>query len=55
MIKWKVGSMQKLSEFYTAEVVKSHLHLYRCRYHHNCVDIDALAVGSADVDEGPIA
>jgi len=28
IIKWNVDSIQKLSEFYTAKVVKSYFHLY---------------------------
>jgi hypothetical protein len=47
--------MQKLSEFYTTEVVNSYLHLYGCGYYHNCIDDVPLAAGSADVDDDFVA
>jgi hypothetical protein len=50
-----VDSLWKLSEFYTIEFVDSHFHLCRHGYHHNCVDIDALATGTANVNEDPVA
>jgi len=30
-------------------------HLCRCDYHYDLVNIDALAAGTADVDEDPVA
>jgi hypothetical protein len=45
----------KTSEFYTTELVKSYFHLCEHDYHHNCVDIDALATGTVDVDEDLVA
>jgi hypothetical protein len=53
--KKKFGSLLKLSEFYTAEFVDSHFHLYRRGYHHDCVDADALTTGAANVDNDPMA
>jgi hypothetical protein len=37
--------------FYITELVNSYFHLYECGYHHNLVDIDALAASIADIDE----
>jgi hypothetical protein len=45
----------KLAEFYTTELVNSYFHLCEHHYHHDHVDVDALAVGTADVDQNPIA
>jgi hypothetical protein len=47
--------MQKLSEFYTTELVNSYFHLCGRGYHHNCVDVDALATGTTDVDDDLVA
>jgi hypothetical protein len=55
MIKCNVNSMRKLSEFYIVKVVNSYLHLYRCGQHHNHIDIDALAAGTVDVEDDPVA
>lgn len=52
--KKRLGSLWKLSEFYTAEFVDSHFHLCGHGYHHDGVDIDALAAGTADVDDDPV-
>jgi len=41
--------------FYTTESVNSSFHLDERDYHHNRVDVDALAVGIADVDEDTMA
>jgi len=53
--KKRLGSLWKLSEFYTAEFVDSHFHICGRGYHHDSVDIDALAAGIADVDDDPVA
>jgi hypothetical protein len=37
------------------ELVNSYFHLCECGYHHDCVVVDALAVGIADVDNDPVA
>jgi hypothetical protein len=39
--------------FYTTELVNSYFHLWESGYHHDRVDVDALAAGT--VDEDPIA
>jgi hypothetical protein len=52
--KKRVGSLLKLSEFYTAGFV-SYFHLCRCDYHHDCVDVDVVAIGTADVDKDSVA
>jgi len=45
----------KTSVFYTTELVNLYFHLCECGYHHDCVDVDALAAGTVDVDEDPVA
>jgi hypothetical protein len=52
--KKRVGLLWKLSEFYTAKFVDSHFHLCVHGYHHDHVDVDALVVGTADVDDDPM-
>jgi hypothetical protein len=53
--KKRVGSLWKLSELYIAEFVDLHFHLCGRGYHHDCVDVDTLAAGTADVDDDPVA
>jgi hypothetical protein len=50
-----VGSLRKLYKFYTTELVHSYFHLYERGYHHDGVDVDALAAATADVDDDPVA
>jgi hypothetical protein len=50
-----VGSLRKLSELYTTEFVDSHFHLCGRGYHHDRVNVNALAAGTADVDEDLVA
>jgi hypothetical protein len=45
----------KLSEFYTTKFMDSYLHLCRRGYQQDCVDANIVAVGTADVDEDPVA
>jgi hypothetical protein len=45
----------KTSVYYTTELVNSYFHLCEHGYNHDCVYIDALVVGIADVDEDPMA
>jgi hypothetical protein len=51
----RVGSLWKLSEFYFSEFMDLYFYLCECDYHHDCVDIDASAVGTAYVDEDLMA
>jgi hypothetical protein len=53
--KKRVSSLWKLGEFYTAKFVDSQFHLCGRGYHHDRVDVDALAAGTIDVDENPVA
>jgi hypothetical protein len=53
--KKRFRSLWKLSKFYTAEFVDSYFHLYGRGYHHKCVDADALAIGTIDVEEDQVA
>jgi hypothetical protein len=39
---------------YTIEFVNSYFHLSKRGYYHDRVDVDALAAGTADVDEEPV-
>jgi hypothetical protein len=62
IVKRKVSSLRKLSEYYTAEAsilcteaVNSYFHLCGCGYHHNRVDEVPLAASTPDVDDDPIA
>jgi len=41
--------------FYTIELVNSYFHLYEHGYHHDRVDVDALAAGTTEVEEDPLA
>jgi hypothetical protein len=41
--------------YYTTELVNSYFHLCKRGYQHDCVDADALAAGTAAVDEDPVA
>jgi hypothetical protein len=50
-VEKKVVSLCKISEFYTTEFVYSYFHLCRSGYHHDRVDVDALAAATVDVDE----
>jgi hypothetical protein len=50
-----VASLRKLREFYTTQLVDSHFHLCRRGHHHDHVDVNALAAGTVDVDENPMA
>jgi hypothetical protein len=52
--KKRVGSLWKLSEFYIAEFLDSYFHLWGCGYHHDRVDVDALAPGIGGFDEDPM-
>jgi hypothetical protein len=45
----------KTSVYYTTELVNSYFLLYECGYHHDRVDVDALAAGTTDVDEDSMA
>jgi hypothetical protein len=45
----------KTSVYYLTELVNSYFHLCEHGYHHNRIDADALAAGTADVDEDPLA
>jgi hypothetical protein len=53
--KKRVGLLWRLSEFYTVEFVNSYFHLCERGYHHDRVDIDALAAGIVDVDDDLMA
>jgi len=44
-----------VSQLYTTELVNSYFRLCEHDYHHNRVDTDSLAAGTADVDETPVA
>jgi hypothetical protein len=50
-----VGSLWKLYKFYTTKLVHSYFHLYGRGYHHKGVDVDALAAGTTNVDDDPVA
>jgi hypothetical protein len=49
------GSLRKPSELYTIENMNSLFH--RCEHdkHHDPIDDDVLAIGTADIDEDPVA
>jgi hypothetical protein len=51
----RLGSLWKLSEFYTTEFVESYFYLCGHGYYHDRIDVDALAASTADVDEDPMA
>jgi hypothetical protein len=40
---------------YTAKFVDSYFNICERDYHCNCIDVDALAVGTADIDKDPMA
>lgn len=43
------------AQYYAAEVVNSLLHIYGRGSHHDRMDADAYAAGTADVDDDPVA
>jgi hypothetical protein len=45
----------KTSVYYTTKLVNSYFHLHKRGYYHDRVDADALATGTADVDDDPMA
>jgi hypothetical protein len=45
----------KTNVYYTTKLVNSYFHLHKRGYHHDRVDVDALATGTADVDDDPMA
>jgi hypothetical protein len=45
----------KISVFNTTELVNLYLYLCERGYHHDCVDVNASATGTADVVEDPVA
>jgi hypothetical protein len=61
MIKENVGSLWKISEYYTTEAsvlcieAVSYFHLYGYRYHHNHIDVVPLAAGTPEMDDDPVA
>jgi hypothetical protein len=47
--------IEKTSVFYTTELVNSYFQLCEHNYHHDRVNVNALAAGTTDVDEDPMA
>jgi len=45
----------KLRELYITEIVDSLIHLYGCGNHHDRINDDVLAIGTANVEENPLA
>jgi hypothetical protein len=40
---------------FNTEMVNSFFHLYRCGYHHNCIDAVHLAAGTLEEDDDLVA
>jgi len=50
-----VSSLWKPSGYYTTKLLNSYVHIWERGYHHDCIDVDVLVVGTADINEVPVA